>query len=108
MFPKILKAISQFLLIFMICVGSVAVIGPLFTPGVTPEPEPVADIQIMDIFDNAVSPSIEQAREAALSVPVVYMIPKDAAVAPKPDQSKFGSTTGCFGLVWQIITYKEV
>lgn len=100
MFPKILKAISQFLLIFMICVGSVAVIGPLFTPGVTPEPEPVADIQIMDIFDNAVSPSIEQAREAALSVPVVYMIPKDAAVAPKPDQSKFGSTTNPKELGW--------
>lgn len=100
MFRKIMIPILQTLVILTVCILSACILTPQFQPTIKEESSPVDDVQIMNRFESIVDTAVSQAREAALSVPVVYMIPKDAAIAPKPDQSKFGSTTNPKELGW--------
>ena len=60
----------------------------------------VPHIHMMDQYDEHISFSLDQAADAARSVPKLFWIPEDAKIAPEPDADKYGSTNNAAELDW--------
>lgn len=100
--------IAIFLFIFGVIgyqmVGAASRIEPTPEETIPPEtlPETYEDVHIMEHFDVLISDALDQAKEAALSVPKVFWLPEDTKVAPEPDPARYGSTKDPAELQWLI------
>ena len=68
----------------------------------------VEDCTLMESFEGLVTPSIEEAYNAALAVKKVYWIEDDAEIAPKPNESCYGQTDDPASLQWLLDAAAEV
>ena len=77
-------------------------------PTEPPAPTEPASYTIMDSYDELVSQSVAEARDAAYAVKKVYWIEEDAEIAPKPNSECYGETDDPSSLQWLLDEAAEI